>query len=59
MIATARAIAPVDSQPTAQSSRGNVKRPMTLGCIVMIIMTIINGRAAAPLMTVLLEWASA
>ena len=37
MTATATAIAAVESHPTAQSGRGNVKRPMTRGCIVMII----------------------
>src|SRR5207302_9087199 len=51
IVTTAKAIAAVDSQPMAQSGRGRVNWPITLGCIVMIIMTTISGTAATPLIT--------
>ena len=35
------------------SGRGKVKRPITFGCIVMIIITTISGTATTPLITAL------
>ena len=51
MIATAKVIAPVHSQPIASSGPGSTNRPITLGCMAMIIITTINGTATTPLIT--------
>src|SRR6202047_602451 len=51
IVTTAKVIAAVDSQPMAHSGRGRVNWPITLGCIVMIIMTTISGTATTPLIT--------
>ena len=48
---TATAVAPVDSQPIAQSGRGRVKGPITLRCMAISMITTINGTATTPLMT--------
>src|SRR5579884_485186 len=51
IVTTAAAIAAVLSQPTTHSHVGRVSCPMTFGCIVITIMTIISGTATMPLMT--------
>ena len=51
MIPTATAMVRVHSQPNVQSGQGRVKRPITLGCMAMIIITTINGTATTPLST--------
>ena len=51
MIATATAITPVHSQPIACNGLGSTNRPITLGCMAMIIITAINGTATTPLIT--------
>ncbi len=51
MMTTATAIAPVHSQPIAQSGRGSVKSPITRFCIAMSMIITINGTAMTPLIT--------
>ena len=51
MITTATAIAAVQTQPRAQSGHGRVNRPITLGCIAMIMMTPMSGTATIPFST--------
>src|ERR1700676_1761194 len=53
MIVTVTAIVAVDSQPITHSGRGSVNAPITLGRMVISIMTTISGTATTPFMTAL------